>query len=128
MVEVVNAVKVNRIRVRLARGLEAVFFGEHGPDRFVGWLVRANEADQVLITTVFYGRLAHGPEGARGDYNPPEREAWRQTHRWRLELAWGLMVLLQDQPGLVFVNLILIGIALAALANNIARLVMEWFA
>lgn len=128
MVEVVNADKVSRIRARLARGLEAVFFGEHGPDRLVGWLVRANESDQALITTVFYGRLAFGPEGARGDYQPPEREAWRQAHRWRLELAWGLMVLLQDQPGLAFVNLILIGITLAALVNNIVGFVMEWFA
>lgn len=122
----VEMVKVHLIRARMAQALEAVFFGEHGPDRLIGWLVRANEADQALITTVFKGRLAYGPEGARGDYRPAEREAWRQAHRWRLEAAWGLTVVMQDQPALVFINLILIGIALVALVNNIVNTVVGW--
>lgn len=124
----VEVVRVPRLGALSKRALEAVFFGEYGPDRLVGWLVRADESDQALITKVYNGRLAFGPEGTRGDYHPPEREAWRQARRWRLEAAWGLMVLLQDQPGLVFLNLILIGIALTALANNIVCFVMEWFA
>ena len=129
MVEVVNMIHLtHHLRARAQHVLEGVFFGEHGPDRLVGWLVRADAADQALITEVYQGRLAHGPEGARGDYHPLERESWRQAHRWRLEVAWGLMVLLQDQPGLVFINLILIGIALVALANNIANFVMGWLA
>ena len=78
MVEMVMTAKPARrrhIKEMLRQGLEttafvveAVCFGEeHGPDRLIGWLVRANAADQALITTVFKGRLAHGPEGARGD-------------------------------------------------------------
>ncbi len=137
MVEMVMTAKPARrrhIKEMLRQGLEttafvveAVCFGEeHGPDRLIGWLVRANAADQALITTVFKGRLAHGPEGARGDYQPPERAAWRQAHRWRLELAWGLIVLLQDRPGLVFLDLLLLGVALIALVNNIASTVMGW--
>ncbi len=128
MVEMVKTgAKVRLLRARLGQALEKVFFGEHGPDRLVGWLVRANEADQALITTVFKGRLAYGPEGARGDYRPAEREAWRHERRWRLEAAWGLIVVLQDQPALIFIDLILIGIALAALINNIVGTVMGWF-
>ncbi len=89
--------------------------------------MRANAADQVLITRVFKGRLAFGPDGARGDYMPIERVAWRREHRWRLELAWGLIVLVQDQPVLVFLDLILIGIALVALFNTVTNMVMGWF-
>ncbi len=122
----VEMVRTALIKEHARRALEAVFFGEHGPDRLIGWLVRANEADQALITTVFKGRLAYGPEGARGDYRPAEREVWRQAHRWRLEAAWGLTVVMQDQPALVFINLILVGIALVALVNNIVNTVMEW--
>lgn len=122
----VEMVKADLLKEHARRVLEAVFFGEHGPDRLVGWLVRANEADQALISTVFKARLAYGPDGARGDYRPPEREAWRRERRWRLEAAWGLIVVLQDQPALIFIDLILIGLALIALINNIVSTVMGW--
>jgi len=109
--------------------LEAAFFGQDGgPDRLVGWLVRANAADQALISLVYKGRLDFGPDGARSDYRPPEREAWRRERRWRLETAWGLIVVMQDRPAMVLMDLVLIGIALIALANNIVHVLMRWFA
>lgn len=126
MVEVA-VIPLHSLKARAGRVLENLFFGEHGPDRLIGWLVRADAADQVLITTVFKGRLAYGPEGARGDYRPAERDAWRRDRRWRLEAAWALIVLMQDRPALVFIDLILAGIVLIALANNIVSTVMGWF-
>ena len=108
--------------------LEAAFFGQAaGPDRLIGWLVRANAGEQALISLVWKGRMDYGPEGTRDGYRPPERTAWRIERRWRLEAAWGLIVVLQDAPGIVAIDLILISIALMAFANNLMHGVMRWF-
>lgn len=121
------AVFVPAFLSRAKAALDALVFGTHGPDHLVGWLVRADAEDQALISTVYWGRLAHGPEGARGDYHPAERAAWRERRRWRLEVAWGLMVLLQDHPGLVFADLILLAICVVTLVNNLVMWIGGWF-